>query len=178
MAIEVEIRSFLTEEQYKNLLTYFKENAEFVKEENDETEYYADQGAVRIRRTDNSAKLVLKTGNIHDEFREEHEIKIQHSDFPLFQKMFSKLKIPKQIKWQRHKHTFNWKGITAELGNNKGYGYIIELEKLTTPENKTLALQELKQKLSELKIPITPKEEFEKAYENYKNNWKNLLEED
>ena len=177
MAIEVEIRSFISKEKYQELLDYFQKNAQPIKEQQDQTEYYADQGAVRIWQNQDSAKVILKSGDIHDEFREEHEMPIQKKDFPLFQKMFQKLNIPKQIRWQRKKHTFDWDGTTVELGDNKGYGYVIELEKLTDETQKEKALESLKEKLASLNIAITPKEEFDKAYENYKQNWKKLLEE-
>lgn len=173
--IEIEIRSFISKEKYEELLEFFNQNAEFVKVEEDETEYYAENGAVRIRQSQDSAKMVLKTGDIHDEFREEYEIPIQKKDFHLYQKMFEKLNIPKHIQWKRKKHTFDWKGVTVELGDNKGYGYIIELEELGTEENKHEILEELKQKLNELNIPLTPKEIFKEKYDYYKNNWRELI---
>jgi len=178
MAIEVEIRSFLSKEKYEKLLGYFQKHGELAGTEDEETEYYADQGAVRLRQSQDSAKIILKTGNIHDESREEHEIPIEKDHFPLFQKMFKKISVPKQIKWKRIKHTFNWEDITVELAHTKGYRYIIELEKITDETRKEQALALLKQKMSELEIPITPKEEFEKAYNDYKENWKSLLEEE
>lgn len=173
--IEVEIRSFISKEKYEELLEYFKENGESVKIEEDETEYYAENGAVRIRQSQDSAKIVLKTGDIHDEFREEFEIPINKKDFHLYQKMFEKLNIPKHIKWKRKKHTFNWEEVTVELGDNKGYGYIIEVEKITDDVGKEKALQLLKEKFSKLNIQITPREEFEKAYNHYKENWRELI---
>ena len=89
--------------------------------------------------------------------------------------MFEKLNIPKHIRWERKKHTFLWEDITVELGDNKGYGYIIEMEKITDDARKEEALELLKEKFSKLKIPITPREEFEKAYDNYKKNWRELI---
>lgn len=175
MPIEVEIRSFISKEKYDELLDFFKKNAKFIKKENEETEYYADHGSVRLRKNETSAKIIIKSGDIHDEAREEHEISISYKDFQLYQEMFKKLNIPKKIRWERIKNTFEWDGITAELGFSKGYGYIIELEKITTEDKKEEALKELKEKMALIKIPITPKEEFEKAYENYKNNWQILL---
>lgn len=176
--IEVEIRSFISREKYLELLDFFSKNGKLAKVEDDETEYYAENGAVRIRQTHDSAKLVLKTGDIHDEFREEYEIPMQKKDFPIYQKMFEKLNIPKQVKWKRKKHTFKWQGVTVELGDNKGYGYIIEMEKVSDETGKEAALNLLKEKMSGLKIQITPREEFEKAYENYKKNWRNLIGDD
>jgi len=175
MNIEVEIRSFITKEKYEELLDFFTTNSKLINEENDITQYYKDHGEVRINRNENSAKIILKTGNIHDEQREESEIKIAHDDFEKMEKTFSKLGLPVQIKWVRKRHTFKWQGITVQLGDNKGYGYVIELEIITTPEGKDKALETLKEKLANLNIPLTPKEEFEKKYAYYKDNWKKLV---
>ncbi|MGV8142799.1 MAG: hypothetical protein ACP5NS_04160 [Candidatus Pacearchaeota archaeon] len=174
--IEVEIRSFITEEKYYELIDYFTKNGTKIKYEDDETEYYADQGAVRLWQNEGEAKIILKSGEIHDEQREENEISVKKEDFPTLQKMFQTLKIDTQIKWKRKRYTFNWKGITAQLGDNKGYGYILELEMLSNKESQDKNKEILKDKFKELDIPITPKEEFKKKYEQYKNNWKTLIE--
>jgi len=173
--IEVEIRSFISKEKYFELIDYFTKNSKLVKIEKDETEYYADQGAVRLWQNETEAKIILKSGDIHDDQREEQEIKIKREEFPHLQKMFSRLGIEKQIKWKRTRHTFSSDGITIQLGDNVGYGYIIELEIMSSVESKDESIEVLKKKLSNLKIPLTSKEEFKASYETYKNNWKTLL---
>ncbi len=57
------------------------------------------------------------------------------------------------------------------LDYTKGYCYIIELEKMSEEDNKEKILEELKTKLNSLNIPLTPKEEFSRKYEDYKENW-------
>ena len=79
------------------------------------------------------------------------------------------------IKWLRKRHTFSWDKITVTLDYTKGYGYIIELEKLTDENQKDSVLEELKQRLSELNILLTPREDFDKSYQNYKDNWQSLI---
>ena len=37
-------------------------------------------------------------------------------------------------------------------------------------------LEELKQKLNELEVPLTPKQEFEYKYNDYKENWRKLIQ--
>lgn len=176
MAIEVEIRSFISKEKYDELLKYFSSEGKLVKVEDDETEYYADQGAVRLWRNKEDAKVILKSGKIHDENREEHEVFIKKEDFPLLQKMFEKLGVQKQIKWKRKRHTFSWNGINVQIGDNSGYGYIIELEKMSEQHEKENIVGLLKEKLASLNVELTPREEFERKYTHYKNNWKTLLE--
>lgn len=62
------------------------------------------------------------------------------------------------------------------LDYTKGYGYIIELELLTTDLEKDDALETLHRKFAELEIPITPKDECKQRYERYKKNRKTLIE--
>ena len=181
--IEVEIRSFISEEKYLELIEHFNKEAKLIKLENDITEYYADQGAVRLWQNEKEAKIILKTGDIHDEQREEHEIIIKKEDFQIMQKMFKSLEIEKysclvvSANWKRTRYTFMSEGITIQLGDNVGYGHIIELEIMSSPESKDKSIEILRKKLADLNIPITPKEEFKASYENYKTNWKTLLKE-
>ena len=62
------------------------------------------------------------------------------------------------------------------LDNTKGYGKIIELEKIGTEKNKEKIYNDLKAKLLTLGIKkITPKKEFDKKFKYYKNNWQKIL---
>ncbi|MBT3408171.1 hypothetical protein HOK68_04960 [Candidatus Woesearchaeota archaeon] len=174
MTIEVEIRSFISKEKFEELIEFFKKEGNLIEIETDETEYYADQGGVRLWKNNDYAKIILKSGNIHDDCREEYEIKFDKINFNHLQKMFEKLNIPKQIKWFRKKYTFEWQNITIQVGHSLGYGYILELEKLCKEEEKEKTLNLLKEKILNLNIEITPKEIFEEKYNYYKNNWKEL----
>ena len=60
------------------------------------------------------------------------------------------------------------------LDFTKGYGYILELEKMSNEENKEKNLLLLREKLKLLGVNETRKEEFDKIFENYKKNWKEL----
>lgn len=60
------------------------------------------------------------------------------------------------------------------LDQTKGYVNILELEIVTDKENQESALAELKEKAKELNLEITPKEEFKKRYEYYREHWKEL----
>ncbi|MAG10817.1 hypothetical protein CMI44_00695 [Candidatus Pacearchaeota archaeon] len=54
----------------------------------------------------------------------------------------------------------------------KDYGCIIELEKMSSEEDKEKVLKELKQKLNELGGSLIPKEVFKEKFDYYKNNWR------
>ena len=173
--IEVEIRSFITKEKYEELLEFFKQNAEFVKEDFQETHYFDCEQDLRIQKNNKGSKIWLKKGKIHDDAREEIEIFTQEDKFEDLGKLFNNLGHNVEIKWLRKRKQFNWSEIKVCLDYTKGYGYIIELEKISDEENKEKVLEELKQKLNELNIPLTSKEEFENKYNYYKEHWRELI---
>ena len=176
--IEVEIRSFIDQQKYRELLHFFNKEAELVNEDYQETYYFDSEEDLRIQRNNFFSKIWLKKGKIHDDHREEIEIKFDKSEFERLEQIFLALGYNIQIKWFRKRHTFNWEGIRVMIDYTKGYGYIIELEKMSTDEQKEDSLNLLKQKLAKLNIPLSPKEEFNKRYEHYKQNWKELINKD
>ena len=172
--IEVEIRSFISPEKYQELLSFFQEGGKFVDEDYQETYYFDAEQDLRIQRNNTHSKVWLKKGKLHDEHREEIEIKFDKNNFEMLEKLFLTLGYNTQIKWFRKRHTFEWEGITVMLDHTKGYGYIIELEKMSTEEEKEKSLGLLKEKLQMLNISLTLKEEFETKYKHYKENWRTL----
>ena len=75
--MEVEIRSFISKEQYDQLLEFFNKNAEPHNEDYQETFYFDCNEDLRIQRNNNFSKIWLKKGKIHEDFREEIEIKFE-----------------------------------------------------------------------------------------------------
>ena len=117
----------------------------------------------------------MKRGKIHDEWREEIEVKFPREDFEKLEKMFSLLGLKVRIKWFRNRYEFDWNGIAVSLDYTKGYGYIIELERMCSEDERERILEMLKQKLKQLDIPLTPKEEFDKKFKYYEENWSKLV---
>jgi predicted adenylyl cyclase CyaB len=175
MDIEVEIRSFISEEKYDELINFFNKEGEFINEDYQETYYFDSKEDLRIQRNNFFSKIWLKKGKIHDEHREEIEIKFNKEDFEKLEEIFILAGLNVQIKWFRKRHTFKWQGIHAMVDYTKGYGYILELEKMSNEQEKSETLDLLKKKLEILGITLTPKEEFDKKFENYKTNWKELI---
>ena len=174
--IEVEIRSFISKEKYEELLEFFKQNSKFVKEDFQETHYFDCEQDLRIQKNNKGSKIWLKKGKIHDDAREEIEIFTEGDKFEDLEKLFNALGYNIQIKWLRKRFQFDWNGIKVCLDYTKGYGYIIELEKLSDEDNKDIILNELKEKLNELNLLLTPKDEFDERYNYYKENWRRLIE--
>lgn len=174
--IEVEVRSFISEEEFKKLLEFFKANAKFICEDFQETHYFKGNFDLRIQKNNFFSKIWLKTGKIHDELREEIEIIFKREDFEKLEKLLGMLGFEVEIKWFRHRYQFDWNGVGVYLDYTKGYGYIIELEKKEVRENAEETLNKLKEMLQGLGVRITPREEFDKKFQYYKENWKNLID--
>jgi len=175
MNIEAEIRSFISKEKFEELLDFFKQNAKLDKEDYQETFYFDCDEDLRIQRNDFFSKIWMKKGKIHDDHREEIEIKFDKNEFENLEKLFLSLGYGVEIKWFRKRYEFKWDDITVCLDFTKGYGYIIELEKMCSEDMKEKEFELLKQKFNSLNIDITPKEEFNKKFQHYKENWKSLV---
>lgn len=173
--IEVEARSFISEKQYKKLLDFFKQNAKFLKEDYQETFYFDCKHDLRIQRNNFYSKIWMKKGKIHDNHREEIEIKFTVDEFEKLEQLFLSLGYKVQIKWFRKRFEFQWQDITVCLDYTRGYGYIIELEKMVSQTNQEKEFKNLTEKLKSLHIEITSKPEFDKHFQYYKKNWKSLI---
>jgi len=134
--IEVEIRSFISKEQYEKLLKFFKKEAELVKKDNQKTIYFDSKQNLRIQKNNLTTKICLKKGKVHDDFRKETEIHTKKEDFEKFQEIFKKLGYKEEIIWIRKRFQFLWKRIKVCLDYTVGYGYIIELEKMSNAKKK------------------------------------------
>jgi len=173
--IEVEIRSFLTKKQYENFLKYFKKKGKFLEKENQITYYFSSPKDLRIQKTDKVSKLWLKSGKIHQKFREDIVVECGKKDFKKLEKLLQNLGFKVKIKWFRKRNNFLWKGIKVSVDFTKGYGYIIELEKITKEKGKEKVFQYLAGKLKGLGIKPTSKKKFDKKFNYYRNNWKKLI---
>jgi predicted adenylyl cyclase CyaB len=175
MVIEVEIRSFVSKEKYDELLKYFKENSKLLEEDYQESYYFDSKCDLRIQKNNKYSKIWLKKGKMHDESREELEVKCKKEDFEKLEKIFTELGFSVNIKWFRKRFAFELENKTrVMLDDTKGYGYIIEFEKMSNERNKEKNLNIIKNKMKELRIPITSKEDFDKKFDFYKKNWKEL----
>jgi len=172
--IEVEIRTFLQDGEYEELLSFFAKKAKFLKEDYQETYYFNCLHDLRIQRNKEYAKIWLKKGKIHDEAREEVEVKFPREDFERIEALFLALGYEVDVKWFRKRFEFLWGDIKVSIDDTRGYGKILELEILTSDDQKEKALGELKKTLKALKLKTTPREEFDKKFEDYRKNWRKI----
>jgi len=173
--IEAEIRAFLTKEQYDKMILFFNKNAKHIKKDYQITYYFTGDVDLRIQKNDFFSKIWLKGGKLHDDSREETEVVCKKEDFEKFEKIFKTLGHEIKIKWFRDRHEFEWNNISVMVDYTKGYGYILELEKMCSEDEKENAIKMLKEKMEELGIAITPKEEFDAKFKYYSENWKTLI---
>jgi len=175
MNIEVEVRSFINKEKYLELLEYFRLNARLIKEDNQENYYYDVDANLVVQRGNSGSMVRIKKGKIHDNCREEKEIFFSRDEFDKINNLLVELGYKNEIRWYRSRKEFDWEGVRVCLDYTKGYGYIIELEEMSDEINKDGVLEKLRLKLKELRIEETSKEEFNKKYEYYKENWRELV---
>ena len=173
--IEVEVRSFIDKKKYEKLMDFFNKNGINTGSDIQETYYYDGKHDLRIQKNNFCSKVWLKKGEMHDECREEIEIKSNTKDFENLKKLYQTLGYKVKIKWFRDRTEFEWKGTKVSLDFTRGYGYIIELERMTDPDDKEKELKIIKEQMEELKIKITPKEKFANKFKDYEKNWERLI---
>ena len=176
MVIEVEVRSFIDEEEFNKLLEFFRKNAKFLKDDFQVTVYFSGDKDLRVQKNRFFSKLWLKKGKIHDDVREEIEVEFKREEFGKLLEILNELGFKVKIVWLRKRKEFQWNGIKVYLDDTEGYGKIIEIETYVEKENETEKKRdELISKLRSLGIKISERNEFEKKFEWYKRNWKRLL---
>ena len=171
---EVEIRSFVSEEEFRKLLDFFRKHGRLIREDEQETHYFDGPSDVRIQQSRGFSKIWMKGGKMHADAREEVEVRTDREDFPKLKKIFKSLGHQVKIKWFRERNMFVWEGITVCLDYTRGYGHIIELEKICDAGLKDDCLAFLKRKMKELGVKETPKHVFDEKFRNYEKNWKAL----
>ena len=172
--IEAEIRSFVSEDKFSELLDFFKKNAKEQKEDYQETYYFKSPTDVRIQKNKFFSKIWMKKGKVHDESREEIEVKFPIDDFKKIEAIFKEMGHDVYIKWFRDRISFKYRDFDICLDKTKGYGNILEIERLCEDSEKEKALEEIKIFFRKLGVDITPREEFERKFSDYKTNWQTL----
>ena len=88
-----------------------KRKESLLSEDDQETHYLSTNQDLRIQKNNYYSKIWLKKGKLHDEQREEIEVKYDKNDFDNLAKIFKEIGINTKIKWFRKRHTFEWENI-------------------------------------------------------------------
>lgn len=170
--IEVEKRSFVSEEKYNEIIRKLQNERYDLTEVKQITYYFKGDIDFRIMLTKDFSKLWLKKGEIHDDAREEVEVKIDNEYRNELLKLLNLLGYEVEIKWFRKRIETQYKGYYLTIDFSAGYGYIVEIEKMVEEESLIEKTKiELENILIDLGIDISPKEEFVEKYKDYKINW-------
>jgi predicted adenylyl cyclase CyaB len=172
--VEVELRSFITKEKHDELIERFAAECGACEADEQVTYYFDSPADIRLQKNLSGSKIWIKKGKMHDSSREEIEVCFSGDDFERLEKMFFLLGYPVKVKWFRRRHAFTWRGLDVCVDENKGYGYILEIEKKTSRAGKEYALLEIKKAFSDLGVEITPKEQLDEAYDSYLAEWQEL----
>lgn len=174
--IEVEARTFLSEGQYDSVRKILEEGFEFERELKEITVYFSGKKDLRLRQNGSEAYLILKEGKIHDDFRKEFEIRIDRNDFDSMKELLQSLGYEVEIEWHRSRLAYKGNGLEILLDDTEGYGKILELEKMAPEGRESEIHDELVEEMKRFGIlAMTPREEFDRRYEYYKQNWKRLI---
>lgn len=174
--IEVEARSFISDEQYGNIKNILDRDFEFIKELWETTIYFSGEKDLRMRKNETEAFVILKEGKIHDDFRKEFEVKIDKDDFDDMIGVFRSLGYEIEIEWQRNRLEYKKADAKILLDDTKGYGKILEIEKMAAEGTEDETYSEIRKYMNKFGIEkITSKEEFNEKFAYYKKHWKNLI---
>lgn len=167
---EVEQRCFITEDKYNELIEKFNKD---LKSTSQITYYYSGDKDFRIMVTKDYVQMWLKEGKMHDDSREEYVVKIDTNYKKDLRKILQSLGYSIEIKWYRKRNETNYNGYFITIDYTVGYGYIIEVEKKIDDEKLVeQTKKELLGLLEEFGVSITPKDEFNKRFADYKLNYK------
>lgn len=174
--IEVEARSFITDEQFENAKEILDRDCEFVEKLNETTMYFSGEKDLRMRKNETGAFVIMKEGKIHDDFRKELEIRIDVNDFDDMAELFQSLGFAIEIEWRRNRLEYKKADMKILLDDTKGYGKILEIEKMAAAGSENEVHGALMEEMKAFGITdITSKKEFNEKFEYYKQNWQNLI---
>lgn len=175
--IECELRAFVADDEHARLLERLRSDGAYAGEDDQETWYFEGNGDpdLRIQRNTKGSKIWYKDGKMHAEARREIEVPCRSADdFGNLEALFTALGYRVAIKWFRRRHAFTLGDISIALDDTRGYGKVVEFEKLCLPHEREAALKGLTAKMAEYGIAPSPKEEFERRYAAYKKDWRAL----
>lgn len=174
--IEVEVRSFVDDEQFLLVKSRLDIDFDFIGRLNEITVYFSGEKDLRLRKNEEGVFLILKEGKIHDDSRKEFEIRFGAEDFDKMIQLLKGLGYEVEIKWFRERLEYRKENISVLLDDTKGYGKILELEEMTESGRELESKNRLEEMIKNLGVSkITSKEEFGQRFEYYKNNWKSLI---
>ena len=170
--IEVEVRSLITPMEYRRLKAFLKRHGKPLGSHRDQNTYFDRDGKLRIAVEPYGAFLKYKGGKIHAQAREEILVPISRKDITKLERLLQHLGFRVVVRWSRQREKFLWRGATITLDQTRGYGRMIDIEKMATPRTTGKTHQKLRGLAAELGLRPTPSRELSRRYRWYLRNWR------
>jgi predicted adenylyl cyclase CyaB len=171
--LEVELRSFITEQQYDDLFHRFLVQGQLVEHSRQITHYIDHKIDTRIQLSTFGGKVWQKLGNMHDLARKEREVMMSRLDAQTMLEIFQGLGFKIKVSWYRERQIFKLGEIAASLDNTIGYGRILEVEIRCNEHEVNEKQNSLLTFLKEIDIHPSSKAVFDKAFAEYIEHWLN-----
>lgn len=171
---EIEYKFILKPKDKNRLEKFLKQNkAKLVSQGTQDNWYYIAPGKndLRIRRTEKVAYLILKKGWMHDDERDEIEIKVDRKYFLRLDEILRALGYKYDTKWYRQRKKYRYKNFNITIDFNAGYGWVTEIEREVCSGGEKKAKAEIINLARKIGIKPAPKLLFDKMYHYYKKRW-------
>jgi len=163
--IEVEIRSLLTEEQYKKIIVFLDQNSE--EKDNDDRKtifFMIPDKTLKITNYlgKGKAKIALKVGNFVKEIsQKEYEVFIDPNQFDIAVDVFKNLGFDKIQNTEQKRINYKYKGCEIAIKWSPDWSYHFEMDKvIAESENQSQVREELIKIATELGLKIMSDKEF------------------
>jgi hypothetical protein len=167
---EIELKSLLTEEKYKQLQINLPKKFKIINEETIHTTRYK-PGDIRLRHSDKTIEIVCKEGDPTKICRKEVKIPLASlKQLEYFKEVFSLINLRTDPPWTKNKWEFECRmgkfNYIICLQHIHNFAYILEVEFLSETDTSKIHEPNLKKILKELGCePIDPKEFSERIKE-------------
>ncbi|MFA6422786.1 MAG: CYTH domain-containing protein [Candidatus Buchananbacteria bacterium] len=176
--IEIEKRAIISEEKYNELFLVLEKQAEDLGEDDKDVCFFVFSDKM-IKVCNNvsaqSAKIVYKSGKIHNSALEEIEIKIDQQDIEKAIAMFSNLGAEVIIQSFQKRHNYLYNGVEIALKYSDHWGYHLEMEiMVNSMDEKEMAEKKILEVANELGVELMTDEQILAFTGKIENDYKKL----
>lgn len=177
--IEVEVRGFLSKEEFETKLKEFQKiSSSFEEDHRDTTFFMLPEATLKVTKmkSKNQSKISYKSGDIVSSVgQEEVELLIPITDYDKAVLIFTKLGLTDKQITEQIRYNFNIDGFEVSLKWSKDWEYHFEVEKLVNDRSQMDNINsEIKEFCSKFKLKPLSEEEFlsfrEKVDSNHRSS--------
>jgi predicted adenylyl cyclase CyaB len=170
--IEVELRTFISEQQFNQLLQHLLSTGDELEHTRQITHYLNHPTDTRVQISTEGGRVWQKLGKMHERSRQELEVLMSKINAEIMLDIFHNLGFSMKVSWYRERRAYQIGEMTVSLDNTIGYGRILEAEircaesEIDTSHNKLQAF------FGSLGLKPGTKEEFDAAFTDYLRTWR------